>query len=54
MYSTNASTPRYDEGPRDWQNLFAITRFRCLEVFFSIYFTITVVKIVRQTEYVVV
>ena len=24
--------PRYNEGPTDWQNLFAITRFRCIEV----------------------
>ena len=26
--------PRYNEGPRDWQNLFAITRFRYIEVLF--------------------
>ena len=26
--------PRYNEGPRDWQNLSAITRFRYIEVFF--------------------
>ena len=24
--------PRYNEGPRDWQNLFAIKRFRYIEV----------------------
>ncbi len=24
--------PRYNEGPRDWQNVFAITRFRYIEV----------------------
>ena len=37
--------PRYKEGPRDWQNLFAITRL------FFIYFTVTrVMKIVRYTE----
>jgi len=36
---------RYKEGPKDWQNLFAITRL------FFIYFTITgVKKIVRYTE----
>ena len=23
---------RYNEGPRDWQNLFAITKFRYIEV----------------------
>ena len=26
--------PRYNEGPRHWQNLFAITRFRYIEVLF--------------------
>ena len=35
--------PRYNEGPRDWQNMFAITRFRHIEVLFHI-FTITRVK----------
>ena len=29
--------PRYNEGPRDWQNLFAITRFRYIEVLFHIF-----------------
>ena len=29
--------PRYNEGPRDWQNLFAITRFRYIEVLFPIF-----------------
>lgn len=33
----------YNEEPRDWQNLFAKTRFRCIKVF-SIYLTITGVK----------
>ena len=28
--------PRYNEGPRDWQILFAITRFRYIEVLFHI------------------
>ena len=27
---------RYSEGPRDWQYLFAITRFRYIEVLFHI------------------
>ena len=27
---------RYNKGPRDWQNLFAITRFRYIEVIFHI------------------
>ena len=35
--------PRYNEGPRDWQNVFAITRF-CISRLFFIYFTITVGK----------
>ena len=26
--------PRYNEGPGDWQNLFAITRFRYIQVLF--------------------
>ena len=46
---------RYNERPRDWQNLFAlmITRFRYIYIsrFFFIYFAITgVKKIVRYTE----
>ena len=37
--------PTYNEGPRDWQNLFAVPRF------FFIYFTITgLKKIVCYTE----
>ena len=33
--------PRYNElGTRNWQNLFAIARFRYLSRFFFIYFTI--------------
>ena len=34
----NTVEPRYNEGPRDWQNLLTITKF------FSIYFTITGIK----------
>ena len=30
--------PRCNEGPRDWQNLFAITRFRHFEVLFHIFY----------------
>ena len=30
--------PRYNEVPRDWQNLFAITRFRYVEVLFHIFY----------------
>ena len=29
--------PRYNEGPRDWQNLFAVSRFRYIEVLFHIF-----------------
>ena len=30
--------PRYNEGPRDWQNVFAITRFRYIKVLFHIFY----------------
>ena len=43
--------PRYHEKPSDWQNTFAMTRFRYMEVLLFIYFTITgVKKIFRYTE----
>ena len=29
---------RCHEGPKDWQNTFAITRFRCIEVLFHIFY----------------
>jgi len=29
--------PRYNEGPRDWRNVFAITRFCYIEVIFHIF-----------------
>ena len=29
---------RYNEGPRDWHNLFAITRFRFIEVLLHIFY----------------
>ena len=46
---TNAE-PTYNEGPRDRQNLFAVSRFRYIRFFF-IYFTITgLKKIVCYTE----
>ena len=45
-----AVDPRCHEKPSDWQNMFAMTRFRYMEVLF-IYFTITGVKeIFRYTE----
>ena len=30
--------PWYNEGPKDWQDLFAITRFRYIEVLFRIFY----------------
>ena len=33
--------PRYNEGPRDWQNMFVITRFRYIEVLFHIFYHYT-------------
>ena len=30
--------PRFNEGPRDWKNLFAIKRFRYIEVLFHIFY----------------
>ena len=34
----NNVEPRYNEGPRDWQNLFAVSRFRYFEVLFYIFY----------------
>ena len=36
--------PRYNEGPRDWQNMFVITRFRYIEVLFHIFYHYTGLK----------
>ena len=41
MYRT--VEPRYNEGPRNWQNMFAVTSFRCIKVI-SIYFAIAGAK----------
>ena len=43
---------RLNEGPRDWQNMFAMTRFRCIEVLFHTFnFTIAGTKnVARYTE----
>ena len=30
--------PRYNEGPRDWHNLFAVTRFRYIEILFHVFY----------------
>ena len=50
-YSTSSTVePRNNEGPRDWQNLFAIPKFRYIKVL-STCLTITgVKKIVCYTE----
>ena len=43
--------PRCNEGSRDFQNVFAIARFRYIEVLFHIfYYNWGVKKIVRYTE----
>ena len=43
--------PQDNERPRDWHNLFAIPRFRYIEEFLQIYYTITgVEKIVRSNR----
>ena len=34
---TGTVEPRYNEVPRDWQNLFAKTRFRYVEILFHIF-----------------
>ena len=36
MTQPSTVEPRYNEGPRDWQNLLATTRFRYIEVRFHI------------------
>ena len=49
LYSTTVE-PLFNEGPSNWQNLYARTRFRYIEVLFQ-YFTVTgVKKIVRFIE----
>ena len=41
--------PRYNEGPKDWQNVYVTTKFLYIRVFFS--FSITgVKKIVPYSE----
>ena len=37
-FSVNTVEPRCNEVPRDWQNVFAITRFRYIEVLFHIFY----------------
>ena len=34
---TDTVEPRYNDGPRDWQIVFALTRFRYIEVLFHIF-----------------
>ena len=48
QYST--VEPRYEKVPRDWQNLFAITRFCYIEVLFHVLLLLGVKKIVCYTE----
>ena len=42
--------PRYNEEPRDWKNMFLITRFHYIEVIFHIFYYYWGKKIVRFTE----
>ena len=35
--SSHTVEPRYNEGPSDWQNMFAIARFRYTKVLFYIF-----------------
>ena len=49
--TVTVNVTRYNEGPRDWQNLLAITRLRYIEVLSFTHFTITgLKKNVRYTE----
>jgi len=41
---------QYNEVPRDWQNVFAITRFCYIEVLFHIFYYYWGKEIVRYTE----
>ena len=51
IVGSNTVEPWYNKGPVDWQSMFAITRFRYMEFFFFIYFTITGARnIVHYTE----
>ena len=36
--ATSTLEPRYNEGPRDWSNMFAVTRFRYIELLFQIFY----------------
>ena len=33
FYLATTVEPRYNKGPRDWQNLFTVTRFHYIKVF---------------------
>ena len=44
MLKAKDSYVEFDDITRDWQNLFAIARFRCIEVLFQVCFTVTGVK----------
>ena len=46
----NTVEPPYNEGPRDWQNLLTITRFRYIEVLFHIFYYYWDKEIVLYTE----
>ena len=42
--------PRFNKGPRDWQNVFAISRFHHIKVLFHISYYDWVKKIIRYSE----
>ena len=53
MSSVSTVEPRYNEGPKDWQN-FSVERNFVVSRFFFVYFAISEVrKIVRDVEDVV-
>ena len=45
--------PRYNEGPRDWQNMFPIKRFRYIEVLFNLQYTCNVLFLGQRISFVI-
>ena len=37
VFSVSTVESQHNEGPRDWQNAFAVTRFRYIEVLFHLF-----------------
>ena len=40
----NTAEPRYNEGPREWQNVFVITNLSCIEVLLHLYILLLLVR----------